>query len=1036
MYKKASQNNTLGNDNLFILDSEEIVLAKSKNSEENKLAFAVMLKFFQTEGKYPAKDDSIDPVMVSSLAIQLNCADTCFDNYDWNNRSVKRFRQEIRSLLDYKKATTTDSNNLISWLVEHVLPQAPTLPQITEQAYLFLRDQRLEPFKPAQLDRYISTACYRFEQQFFADIFQQCSDATMKSIDTLLDEVSEQQDEEEEEEKKVATITSDTASNQQSNTTNETNDATQQAADAETKRLNQIKLRSLKKSIAGAKLKNVSFEIDKIKRLRMLNLPSMFNLLSRKLKTKYYMRVAAAVPSDIKEHKPKTLYASMAIFCHFRSELLTDDLVETLIQLIHKIRTSAEISINKNILSEVKCVNGKFDILYKLAATSAENPTGVIEDTIYPKVSKEILSDLAIELISNKGTWYQKQVQKKMLSAYSHSHRRVLLTLLEIFVFNTSNEDCKPILQAIEFIRKNKDSKDKYYSDSEKVPAIEAIASKWRSMVVEEKDIATGSKEAKKINRINYEVAILEELHDLLSCKKIWVEGAYRFRDPEEDLPKDFDLRPEYYYKMLNLPMDASVFVKSLQDSLNQHLQELNDTIPTNNKVKIVSTTKNGDIGRIKITPYQPQVEPSNLVALQQTINERWPAINLIDILKEADLRIGFTKAFTTVASRANINKHEFLKRLLLCLYAIGSNTGLKRISGANEDVSYSDLRYIKRLFINVANVRQATTLIVNAILEIRDPLIWGTATTGCACDSTKVSSWDQNLMTQWHTRYRGRGVMIYWHVDKNSACIYSQLKTCSSSEVGSMIKGVLDHCSKMDMKEAYVDTHGQSTIGYGLSHLLHLDLLARLKNINKQKLHYSTPKDKVNYQNLQLILKSAINWDLIKKHYHETVKRAVALKIGTVEPEVMLKHLSSNNYTHPVYQALTEIGNATKTIFLCRYLMSEELRIEIHEALNVVERLNSIMDFIFYGKLGEISTNNRDDQELAIVCLHLLQVCMVYINTLIIQEVLSDRIWRNKLTIEDKRGLTPLIHAHINPYGLFPLDLNKRVIIERRKAL
>ena len=71
MYKKASQNNTLGNDNLFILDSEEIVLAKSKNSEENKLAFAVMLKFFQTEGKYPAKDDSIDPVMVSSLAIQL-----------------------------------------------------------------------------------------------------------------------------------------------------------------------------------------------------------------------------------------------------------------------------------------------------------------------------------------------------------------------------------------------------------------------------------------------------------------------------------------------------------------------------------------------------------------------------------------------------------------------------------------------------------------------------------------------------------------------------------------------------------------------------------------------------------------------------------------------------------------------------------------------------------------------------------------------------------------------------------------------------
>lgn len=119
------------------------------------------------------------------------------------------------------------------------------------------------------------------------------------------------------------------------------------------------------------------------------------------------------------------------------------------------------------------------------------------------------------------------------------------------------------------------------------------------------------------------------------------------------------------------------------------------------------------------------------------------------------------------------------------------------------------------------------------------------------------------------------------------------------------------------------------------------------------------------------------------------------------------------------------------KTIFLCRNLSSEELRIEIHESLNVVERLNSIMGFIFYGKLGEISTNKKDDQELAVVCLHLLQVCIVYINTLIIQEVLSDPKWMNKLTPEDKRALTPLIHAHINPYGLFPLDLAQRLIIE-----
>ncbi len=80
--------------------------------------------------------------------------------------------------------------------------------------------------------------------------------------------------------------------------------------------------------------------------------------------------------------------------------------------------------------------------------------------------------------------------------------------------------------------------------------------------------------------------------------------------------------------------------------------------------------------------------------------------------------------------------------------------------------------------------------------------------------------------MTEWHIRYGGRGVMIHWHVEKRSACIYSQLKRCLSSEVASMIEGVLRHCTTMEIEKQYVDSHGQSEVGFAFRHLLGFDLL------------------------------------------------------------------------------------------------------------------------------------------------------------------------------------------------------------------
>ncbi len=198
----------------------------------------------------------------------------------------------------------------------------------------------------------------------------------------------------------------------------------------------------------------------------------------------------------------------------------------------------------------------------------------------------------------------------------------------------------------------------------------------------------------------------------------------------------------------------------------------------------------------------------------------------------------------------------------------------------------------------------------------------------------------------------------------------------------------------------------------------------------NSQKLYRPDVGMTDAYPNLHHILTRPINWNLIKQQYDQIIKYDTALRLGTAETDAILKRFTRNNLKHPTYLALSELGKAVKTIFLCEYLNSEALRIEIHESLNVVENWNSANGFIFYGKGGEVCTNRFEDQEIAVLSLHLLQNCLVYINTLMIQQILSEKKWFNIMTKEDFRALTPLIYNHINPYGNFNLDMQQRIPI------
>ncbi|MCA1701104.1 MAG: transposase [Actinobacteria bacterium] len=66
--------------------------------------------------------------------------------------------------------------------------------------------------------------------------------------------------------------------------------------------------------------------------------------------------------------------------------------------------------------------------------------------------------------------------------------------------------------------------------------------------------------------------------------------------------------------------------------------------------------------------------------------------------------------------------------------------------------------------------------------------------------------------------------------------------------------------------------------------------------------------------------------------------------------------------------------------------------------------------------------------QELTVLSLHLLQGALVYVNTLMIQDVLARTRVAERLTVENQRGVNPLFTSNMTPYGEVKLDMTSRL--------
>jgi TnpA family transposase len=876
----------------------EFACGQPQTRDANKLGLALLLKYFEIEGRFPRKPSEIPSLAIDFVANQLDVLPAIFAQYDWDSRVIRRHRVEICQALGFREFTEEDEPVLETWILANYLSFAGRTPAVVRGlVYQHLKSQQIEPLGYQRLDRLVRSCLHQGEVAFSEQISAKLSPEVKKRLDLLLE---------------VPTMVGlELQSEEATEDEDEADESSKIPADEEIRPTSG--LQHLRSSTGAVQLKTILTEVKNLERIQSLQLPSdLFLSVPLPLKERAKRRVVTEELHEVKRHPEAIRYAILAAFCLLRAQEIRDNLAELLCDTVHRLTSRSEKRVDAAIMQDIKRVYGKNRLLYYIALASLEKPEGKIQEVIFPVVGQDKLLEITQEYLA-KDT-YSNQVHSVMKASYTHHFRRILPPLLGALTFGSKNAN---ILIALDLLTRYKDSSAVLYGPDDVVPLEGIVPDDQKEQVS-----STTKNGVVRFNRIAYEMCVLRAVRLGLRTREVWIEQAQRYGNPDLDLPTDFDQRRTENYALLELPIDVEVFITNEKKAMQDALSAFDKSILSNEFVQIQE--KNGK-SKIALTPLDAQKEPTHLERLKVEITDRWGATSLLDMLKETDIRVNFTHLLKSATGLEKLDRKTLQRRLLLSLYGLGTNTGLKRVTVGNVEENYRDLLYIRRRYLSRDGLREAIATVVNNIFEVRNPDLWGEATTACASDSKKFAAWDQNLLTEWHVRYRGPGIMVYWHVERKAACIYSQVKSCSSSEVAAMIEGVLKHCTQMSVEKNYVDSHGQSEIAFGFCRLLNnIDLLPRLKGISRARLYRVNPED--SYENLAPITSKAIRWDLIREHYDELVKYATALKQGTVDPETFLRRFTREGSQPPVYQALAELGRVRKTIFLCRYLSSEAL--------------------------------------------------------------------------------------------------------------
>lgn len=385
------------------------------------------------------------------------------------------------------------------------------------------------------------------------------------------------------------------------------------------------------------------------------------------------------------------------------------------------------------------------------------------------------------------------------------------------------------------------------------------------------------------MKRRELEVAVLSHVADALRSGDLFINGSEEFADFRAQL-LDWEsccALLQGYCDGVGLPHTEEGFVAELQEKIRLAVQTTDLCFPTNTQFTI------DEQGRPYLKRYRAQSKPEGLQAFQETLRRKLPERHLLDILKNVQHWNNFTKHFGPPSGASN-KMSDPISQYLLTVFGYGCNLGAAQTARhVTSNISLRTLKRVNGQHVSSQKLQAASTDIINQYARFDLIKFWGSGK-GAAADGTHISLIQNNLIGEQHIRYGAYGGIAYHQISDTYVALFCNFIACGVWEAVYILDGLLKNTSKLQPDTVHADTQGQSEPVFGLSYLLGIKLMPRMRTWNDVKFYRAEIND--SYSHIDQLFSDTINWKLIKTHWKDLMQVVISIQQGKVLPSMILK--------------------------------------------------------------------------------------------------------------------------------------------------